>query len=404
MFEKSSNLFPHVSANLPADLITDIFSRLPVKSLSRFKSVSKSMYALIHNPIFVKKHLSRAMQTDPNLILRNEFKLFFVSVGKESISKAHRIQLPFAILSLDNVEISGSCNGLVCISDQQCNEDIFLYNPSTKLYNKLPVPKFDVPTIGTSCFTSLGFGYHQAEDDYKVIRSVYLYDKPFVNIDSYECEARVYSLKSDEWKKIGAIPFHISSRAAVPFRDEFLIWKASRGLGRGMSVLVVAFDMNKDEFVEIQQPEVRDKMNQFQIEVGVVNGEFSLFHMWRSERVEIWTMKEFGVKDSWRKLLVIGKELILDEFFVHLKPVCLMKNINGKILIEKSEGELILYDFQNEIAEDFNIKGAPRWFSVYTCVGSLVSPFSSSPDLLKLQDNEDQNHKEIDMNDVRVHE
>lgn len=165
--------FPHVSANLPTDIITDIFTRLPVKSLIRFKCVSKSMYALVHNKIFIKKHVNRAIhQSDPKLILKNEFKLFGVEIiNDKKLIRARKLQVPFA-LSLEKVEISGSCNGLLCISDQRCNEDIFLFNPSTRKYKKLPVPEFDVPTIETTCFTSLGFGYHQAEDDYKVIRSI----------------------------------------------------------------------------------------------------------------------------------------------------------------------------------------------------------------------------------------
>uniref|UniRef100_A0A6N2K796 Uncharacterized protein n=1 Tax=Salix viminalis TaxID=40686 RepID=A0A6N2K796_SALVM len=37
-------------------------------------------------------------------------------------------------------------------------------------------------------FTLLWFGYLQEEDDYKVIRCFRMYDKPFVDIDSYELE------------------------------------------------------------------------------------------------------------------------------------------------------------------------------------------------------------------------
>ncbi|KAK1612776.1 hypothetical protein QYE76_036449 [Lolium multiflorum] len=46
--------------NLPGDAIFDILSWTPVKSLCRFRCVSKEWLALISNPAFVVKHSSRA--------------------------------------------------------------------------------------------------------------------------------------------------------------------------------------------------------------------------------------------------------------------------------------------------------------------------------------------------------
>jgi hypothetical protein len=47
-----------VSRGLPKDLSMEILSRLPVKSLMRFKCISKSWCALITNPNFITKHLT----------------------------------------------------------------------------------------------------------------------------------------------------------------------------------------------------------------------------------------------------------------------------------------------------------------------------------------------------------
>ena len=46
--------------NLPRELIVDILSRLPVKTLCRFKCVLKPWRSLISDPDFVKTHLLRA--------------------------------------------------------------------------------------------------------------------------------------------------------------------------------------------------------------------------------------------------------------------------------------------------------------------------------------------------------
>ncbi|KAK9267325.1 hypothetical protein L1049_009749 [Liquidambar formosana] len=362
-----------ISANLPSEIITEIFSRLPVKSLMRFKCVSKSMYALVISHSFIKKHLRQAvLQNNPCLILKLEthFSPKLFSVENDEWKLAKRLDLSFANV-LEKIEPSGSSNGLVCISDHIRNEDIFLWNPSTRQQIKLPYPRFKIPTIETSCFTALGFGYLPAEDDYKVVRVVYLYDKPFVNIDSYQCEAQVFSLSTNSWRKVRDVPFHISSRSSVSLENGTLVWKASRGFGLRMTVLVISFDLVTGEFEEIPQPDLDDDSY---FELGVLGGYLCIFDQLRNERAEVWSMQEFGVKASWKKLFVIGPPPINDGYFGTLKPLWVMKS--REILIEKGGREMVLYDPENGEFRDVRIRGCPRNFAASTCVGSLVPPFA----------------------------
>lgn len=326
------------------------------------------MYALLSDPKFVVQHLQRAILKNPNLLLKLDSKLF--CVDDDELSKARRLSLPSA-LSLDKVEISGSCNGLLCISDQQNNEDIFLFNRSTGVFKNLPFPGFDIPTL-ESCFSTLGFGYLQAEYDYKVIRCVYLYDKPFVDIDSYECEARIYSLNADKWKDIGHIPFHLGYKAALWLGNEYLVWKATRGPGIRGSYLVVSYDMKKEEFKEIPQPDV-SYPNGIHMEVSVLDALLSIFYLSRDDGIHIWSMKDYGVKESWALRFVIHRPDIVEGYnYMFLKPLTVLEN--GEILIEAGEKARILYDPKNEIFRMINaIRGAPRRFLVTPLVGSLVS-------------------------------
>ncbi|KAJ6921690.1 F-box protein CPR1-like [Populus alba x Populus x berolinensis] len=365
----SSSTFTEMSANIPSDIISDILTRLPVKSLTRFKSVSKSMLAFLGNPEFVKQHLRRENLKNPNLVLKHESKLFYVE--DEEWSKARRLPLPFS-LCLEKVEISGSCNGLLCISDQQCNQDIFLLNPSTGVFKHLPFSGFDIAAVENS-FTTMGFGYHQAEDDYKVIRCVYIYDKPFIDIDSYECEARVYSLKAGEWKDIGAIPYHLGYKAAIWLGNDFLIWKATIGLGRTGRYLIVSYDMSKEEFKEIPQPIVNHN-DELHMEVSVLDGLVSTFYLSKHDEAHIWSMKEYGVTDSWELRFVIKLPWRVENYnYIFLKPLTILKN--GEILIEAGEKARILHDPKKDSYRIINpIRGVPRRFLVTPIVGSLVSP------------------------------
>ncbi|KAJ6371607.1 hypothetical protein OIU77_002006 [Salix suchowensis] len=170
---------PEKIPKLPSEIISDILSRLPVKSLVRFKCVSKTWCSLISHPGFAKEHLKRAKE-DTNA---NHYKIFLsadphLSIDPEAFFDADEnlltAQLNFPASYSDRnsrIEILGSCNGLVCGLSHR-NPLIYIWNPSTRESRELAIPSSRELAIPGSSEDSAfyGFGYDVKLDDYKIVR------------------------------------------------------------------------------------------------------------------------------------------------------------------------------------------------------------------------------------------
>ncbi|XP_021867414.1 F-box protein CPR1-like isoform X2 [Spinacia oleracea] len=180
---------------LPTEIIAEILSKLPVKSLLRFLCVCKSWKSLIKSPTFVKIHLNQTLicNSDRHLLLS------YYSLHSAELDLHHN-RLSFSELNhplnpLKGVRLVGSCNGVLCISDNSFN-DIILYNPLTKSHRKLPSNQFPSPKLHMNVF---GFGYDGKTDDYKVLKMVQGFE------ENFNSEAQVYSLNNNSWKSVQCI-------------------------------------------------------------------------------------------------------------------------------------------------------------------------------------------------------
>ena len=61
-----------LSERVPYDVVIDILSRLPVKSLIRFRRVSKSWYSVITDPFFINKHFNLNLNLNKAKSLSNK--------------------------------------------------------------------------------------------------------------------------------------------------------------------------------------------------------------------------------------------------------------------------------------------------------------------------------------------
>lgn len=173
---------------LPPDMMLCILSRLPVKSLVRFKSVCKPWLKLVSNPKFVKIHHEQYSQGPKTCSVKSHILSDLFTENSKMIREYSGYT---AEVVLD------SCRGLVCMGRPLFTREIVLWNPATNLLKYLPPSKAD---FGAAEMVSLGFGCNAADAeggyDYKVVRILGLKGKKM------RSAVEVYSSKTDSWKTI----------------------------------------------------------------------------------------------------------------------------------------------------------------------------------------------------------
>ncbi|KAK1354619.1 hypothetical protein POM88_047875 [Heracleum sosnowskyi] len=186
---------------MPEDIMFNLLSWLPVKSLVRFKSVCKLWLSITSHPKFIETHLTNSKKREAEipssaLVVEKDVikpsKFYLVESSKDRVM----LQLP-PQLDHHMILFVNSCNGLVCLANSDCNV-LCLWNPSTKWYKKIPAPNKRF-----SCYpSSMGFGFDSTSNDYKILR-ILIYPNAVDN-DSCMCtlEADMYSSNADSWKEI----------------------------------------------------------------------------------------------------------------------------------------------------------------------------------------------------------
>ncbi|XP_076923428.1 putative F-box only protein 11 [Bidens hawaiensis] len=152
-----------MSDNIPLEMQVEVMKRLPVKSLLRFRTVSKQWKSVIDSSRFVTAH--GVNQTQSHLLLLAlsiDFEDKFVSiVDDDTLSHHHSINIPIYPAAM-----LGCSHGLVCLSsfDPHTQKDlVFLWNPSIRKCVGITIPN-------KSYSYELGFGVCPKTNDPKLLR------------------------------------------------------------------------------------------------------------------------------------------------------------------------------------------------------------------------------------------
>ncbi|XP_059443596.1 F-box/kelch-repeat protein At3g06240-like [Corylus avellana] len=353
-----------MSIILPQALLSEILSRLPVKSLLRFRCVSKAWLALIKDPTFINIHLHNTRERNLIVQTRNvdqndqllNLKYYSVPVNF-SEDRPVEVLPPFyrPEYSLSFYKIIGCCNGLVCFRTYD-KEKIVIWNPSIRKYKKLPFEpvKFGYP------IENFAFGYDSVNNDYKVLKIMEL------------CEVNVYSLKAHSWRRVeDKWPYKDSSVFGKPiYFNGTLLWLVRNVTNR---IRLLAFHLTTEKFEEQTLPVQPRAIKTLEVLEGSI-----CVSAYRPDAqcIEFWIMKE----TSWSQLCTLPVPLNL-RYNKRLMEMGI--GIQWRVVCSTDDGEKVLMEMDNNNNVNFfwyDIKkktysnalahiGDKTWLG--TCVGSL---------------------------------
>nr|AAT69246.1 S-locus F-box protein 2 [Prunus armeniaca] len=242
------------------EILIDILVRLPAKSLVRFLCTCKLWGDLIGSSSFVSAHLNRNVTKrapvyllclhHPNFERQNDTddpydieELQWSLFSKETFEQFSKLTHPLG--STEYYGVYGSSNGLVCISDEILNFDspIHIWNPSVR--------KFRTPQMSTNInvkfsYVALQFGFHPLVNDYKAVR--------MMRTNKNSLAVEVYSLRTNSWKMIEAIPPWLKC-TWQHYKGTFFNGVAYHIIEKGPIFSIMSFDSGSEEFEEFIAPD-----------------------------------------------------------------------------------------------------------------------------------------------------
>ncbi|CAI0374067.1 unnamed protein product [Linum tenue] len=351
------------NGSLPADLIAATLCRLPAKSLLRFRCLSKSWCSEIDSPAFAQLHLRHSVKTPSNLslILRDGSLRSLDFQSLDGLVKLnHPLDTPFF-----GTEILGCCNGLLALYNSE--EEIVIWNPITREHRRLPETELEYPPENMFFdFIVYGFGYDSVHDDYKLVRLV-----QFPGFRNRPCfsVAKVYSLRENSWRRIRDFPYEIVfKRCHGVHVNNALHWVVYRSGGSEGEKSIVALDLCSEECRVIEQPNYGGR--KFHLNVGELGGCLAVTANYYLKRVDVWVMKEYGVKESWGKLLTVRQQ-VKRPTFEFVLPVAYVGN-GSMVLLVQDSNKFVCYDLISKKVDEVGVSGLSDYFEVVVLAGSLV--------------------------------
>ncbi|XP_075650593.1 F-box protein CPR1-like [Castanea sativa] len=374
-------------SDLPQEMVEDILSRLPAKSLKRFSCVNKSWSTLFQDPCFIAKHQHLSQknwsifaygvdcEADKPVVFLHP-NLDDDAADDDFDSRGIILESPFLEEPKQSEEIVGSCiNGIICL--KYCVEhnnihDFALWNPAFRELKVLPSLPIHFPSNVDYEDVGSAFGYDSNSNDFKVITILSYWNDPGYTVPwdpsvIMHTHVEVYTLSINSWRQVDCDTVsHINFPA--PFGEIYLNgvyhWCGTApGIAKDYDV-IVSFDMRNEVFGILSTPNLSDILDPAYVwEALAVLGNCVALVVFDSRPTDkifhIWVMREYGIKESWTKQYVIGPFSGITNIVGFELQILLL---GDKILMVEDNGQVVVYNLSAQKIKNLRVGGLPSLF------------------------------------------
>jgi F-box interacting protein len=326
-----------VGGQFPTDILFDIFSRLPIKSLLRFRRVSPLWCCIIDDPFLEHMHRLRRIE-EPKVLL-----IDLPAQEPDSMLREDGAFLRFTANSKVCNILEGYCNGLLCFTKKVHGFQIsplFLFNPARQEVVEVPLPCMeDDDRAAAPCKRKYGLGFDCSTNTYKIVAV----------FEGFDLCAQVYTLGGGSWRAIKGPPCGLFESGKPIYARGRLHWDVN---GDVEGKKIVSFDVHQEEFGFISRPKLSSCDHLVDLK-----GELAIVDLSSEELIEIWVMKEYEnkKKKEWVKVYKIGVKGVHGNSQVRVIGLC---SEHGEILVKADFFEN--YFFYNPKTDNLRYTHVPR--------------------------------------------
>ncbi|KAM3327254.1 hypothetical protein P3S67_002380 [Capsicum chacoense] len=306
--KKLQKALQHDTPVLPRDiLLFSIFVRLPVQSLLRFQSVSKSWKVMIYNKEFIKAHRDHTKAMGgKKLLMRSIYTHNFVfrDLDNHQVLVTLDEKQLFPNESFQAADIICSCDGLVLLKNFTNYKNYAVWNPPTREYRRLKCSELKSREQPPN---ACGLCYDSTMADYKIIlifKSFYV----------------VYCMSSGSWTRRTSPPYLVQGPTTLwcvegTNTEDCLYWSMNKTIKNSVDrdSTIVYFDVSLDEVKELSIPNL-DFMGEDEVfHLASVKDRLSVFGgRETSTEMYVWIMEQ----DGWKRLMKICNMPNICRWFV----------------------------------------------------------------------------------------
>ncbi|XP_075672521.1 F-box/kelch-repeat protein At3g23880-like [Castanea sativa] len=342
---------------VPYDVVNDIFGLLPVKSLTRFRSVSKTCNSIISDPTFISTHFNLNLNLTKSLTSTNTHSGYLLYTPTVTVTEDHSSSTSKQLCTVvcndptlppvskfeippifDEFSIVGFCNSVFCLAsyDQDLNHIIYLWNPSIRKFKKLRSTLF----LYSNVTVVFGFAFDSKNNDFKVLRLITFREK------KPQAEAEIYTLSTDSWRKViltmeslrGYEPNFGSIVSILP-RSVFCNGALHFIANTCVHHFILSFDVHDETFHEMKMPLPQNYALSFQL--AVFKGLLAIIYFFHG-LCHFWVMEEYGVVGSWTRKFLIPMDSPHDFYCCTDNGELIFKSANGLVSINPPRSRSIL--------------------------------------------------------------